>query len=388
DLIGARSEWRGAKAIAETLRLVETEMRGHEKYQIAALNGLQTGLSRIGGSVESDSEIQAALGKIPGGGSAALLEAAWKLSRILKLPETEPQRSALAQAKRISLDAARSEEERVANIRLLALGSYGAVADVLFELLSGVQLASIQSATVTALQQFSEAEAGRRLVEKWSSLNSSVRPAVINLLLRRRAYHAALLDAIESGTVKLGELNLDLEQRRLLLRQSLPEIQARAAKFFGDEEYSNRKALVEEWLKKLPESGHTQPGRAVFEKACAQCHVSGGLGQAVGPDLSDMSHRSVEDLLSNILDPNMAINPGYASSNVELDNDEFLSGIVQSESAEAITLLQAQGVKLVIPRKRVRRLESSGLSLMPEGLEAGLTPAEMRDLIAFLQAGK
>jgi hypothetical protein len=31
------------------------------------------------------------------------------------------------------------------------------------------------------------------------------------------------------------------------------------------------------------------------------------------------------------------------------------------------------------------RLEASGLSLMPEGLEAGMTAAELRDLIAFLQ---
>jgi putative heme-binding domain-containing protein len=64
---------------------------------------------------------------------------------------------------------------------------------------------------------------------------------------------------------------------------------------------------------------------------------------------------------------------------------EIESGILSSESAEAVTLLQAQGKKVVIPRREIKRLESSGLSLMPEGVEAGMTPADLRDLIAFLQ---
>jgi hypothetical protein len=32
-------------------------------------------------------------------------------------------------------------------------------------------------------------------------------------------------------------------------------------------------------------------------------------------------------------------------------------------------------------------MATSGLSLMPEGLEAGRTPDQLRDLIAFLQDG-
>jgi len=93
----------------------------------------------------------------------------------------------------------------------------------------------------------------------------------------------------------------------------------------------------------------------------------------------------VEDLLSNILDPNMAINPVYASYTIETISGEIESGILASESGEAVTLLQAQGKKTVVPRRQIKRLESSGLSLMPEGLEAGMSPADLRDLIAFLQ---
>ena len=40
---------------------------------------------------------------------------------------------------------------------------------------------------------------------------------------------------------------------------------------------------------------------------------------------------------------------------------------------------------MVVPRPQIKRIESTGLSLMPEGLEAGLAPGDLRDLIAFLQ---
>jgi len=126
-------------------------------------------------------------------------------------------------------------------------------------------------------------------------------------------------------------------------------------------------------------------GEAVFEKTCAPCHAVNDFGNHVGPDLTDAAHRSVEDLASNILDPNMAINPNYISYFVETDSGELETGILQAESAEAVTLLQAQGKKVVIPRRQIKRLEASGLSLMPEGLEAGMTAEELRDLIAFLQ---
>jgi len=223
------------------------------------------------------------------------------------------------------------------------------------------------------------------LVARWRKLTPAVRVPVVNLLLQRVSFHGVLLEAIETERLKLGELNLDLERRRRLLRNSTPEIEARAARLMGDEEYSNRKALVDEWLKKLPAAGDAVRGRAAFEKTCATCHLLDGVGHAVGPDLASMSQHSVEDLLSNILDPNMAINPGYVAYTVETANGEVEIGLLQSETADSVQLLQANGRKVIIPRAQIRRFESSGVSLMPEALEAGLTPADLRDLIALIQ---
>jgi putative heme-binding domain-containing protein len=208
------------------------------------------------------------------------------------------------------------------------------------------------------------------------------------MLLDRRAFHAPLLAAVEAGRITVGELNLDLEQRRRLLRESDPAIHARAAKFFGDEEYSNRKKVVTDWLARLPATGDAARGQKIFEEVCARCHQSNRIGHKVGPDLSGVSHRSVEDLVSNILDPNMAINPGFVAYTVETKDGESLSGLLTGETSESVTLLQAMELRTTVPRAQITKLESSGRSLMPEGLEAGKTPQDLRDLVAFLQGVK
>ena len=84
----------------------------------------------------------------------------------------------------------------------------------------------------------------------------------------------------------------------------------------------------------------------------------------------------------------MAINPAYVSYTVETISGEIETGILVAESAEAVTLLQSMGKKTTVPRSQIKRLESGGLSLMPEGLEAGMTAADLRDLIAFIQQEK
>ncbi len=356
-----------------------------EAVQFALLDGLQSGLSRSASKPTVSAPAQVALEKISASASPKLQAAVWKLSMTLGLPETEAQRTSLVAARTRVLDASRPVEQRIEDIRLLALGSYPAVGETLCSLLKGTESALIQMSAVEALSRFKETAVATNLISRWRSLAPSVRGAVIQLLLQRVTFHEELLNAIEKGRIQLGELNLDLEQRRRLLRWSSTEVMVRAAKLIGDEEYSNRKSVVEEWLKKLPAEGDAARGRVSFEKTCAQCHTFAGTGHAVGPDLGALAHRSVEDLLSNILDPNMAINPSYVSYTAETQEGEIETGILQSESPETVVLLQAQGKKVTLSRRQIKSFESSGLSLMPEGLEAGMTPAEMRDLIAFIQ---
>jgi putative heme-binding domain-containing protein len=357
----------------------------NEQSRLAVLQGLLTGLERSGATRKLSSLAGQHLNRLSLGASTEEMRLTWQLSRRFGLPENERQRRALIEAGQAATNTAGPLPGRLAAIRLMALGSPTLVKNILMDLLDGRQPAEVQSNALTALVTFKEATIGGQLVARWRSYAPAMRSQVVATLLGHRPYHEPLLMALETGKITVGELSLDLEQRRRLLREGTPDVRSRAAKFFGDEEYSNRKSVVTEWLTKLPSEGNAIQGRRIFEATCARCHSCNGVGFKVGPELSGVAHRSVEDLISNILDPNMAINPGFVAYTAETKDGETQTGLLVGETTESVVLLQALGLKLVIPRAQLLKLESSGQSLMPEGLEAGKSPQDLRDLVAFLQ---
>ena len=70
---------------------------------------------------------------------------------------------------------------------------------------------------------------------------------------------------------------------------------------------------------------------------------------------------------------------------VETKDDASYIGLVASETANAVTMRQAYGKEDVIPRANIRKMQSQSQSLMPEGLEAGLTPQELADLLHYIE---
>jgi putative heme-binding domain-containing protein len=59
--------------------------------------------------------------------------------------------------------------------------------------------------------------------------------------------------------------------------------------------------------------------------------------------------------------------------------------MVRAETAEALSLQPAAGAPRTIPKASVKTRKASANSLMPDGLESGLSPEEFSDLISFLQ---
>ncbi len=131
--------------------------------------------------------------------------------------------------------------------------------------------------------------------------------------------------------------------------------------------------------------GQPTKGAAVFNRTCAACHASHGLGHDVGPNLTEFRGKSVDDFLLAIVDPNAGINPNFIAYQIETTDGRSLSGIVRNETASGLTLLQAGGAKESLLRGGISEIRASSQSLMPEGLEQGLSPQDMADLIAWLR---
>jgi len=105
----------------------------------------------------------------------------------------------------------------------------------------------------------------------------------------------------------------------------------------------------------------------------------------VGPDLSDSVNKSPEMLLHDIVDPNAAVEPRFVSYTIEIQGGRIVTGLLHDTTPETVTVVEPGGGVAEIEPSRIQRQWTLGLSLMPEGLEAGMTAQDMADLLAFLQ---
>ena len=142
------------------------------------------------------------------------------------------------------------------------------------------------------------------------------------------------------------------------------------------------------FLPALELRGSSANGRKIYLERCAACHRIGGLGHPVGPDLTTFKTAGKETLLVNILDPNREVAPGYLSHTVETKSGESLSGLIVNESPSSITLRGPNGAETIVMRSQIAGLQASDQSLMPEGLEVGLTPQDMADLLEYIELGE
>ncbi len=84
----------------------------------------------------------------------------------------------------------------------------------------------------------------------------------------------------------------------------------------------------------------------------------------------------------------MAMNPSFGAYEVERQDGESIIGLLSSQTVDSVVLLLADEQRVTVPRTQIKSIRSTGRSLMPEGLEAGRTPQDLRDLIAFLRGEK
>lgn len=138
----------------------------------------------------------------------------------------------------------------------------------------------------------------------------------------------------------------------------------------------------------LLHGGDSARGRKLFEEradvACLRCHAVKGRGGIVGPSLDGLPKRATrQQILESILTPNASIANGFESTTITLKNGSSVAGTVKSESPSQITL-DAPDEGLVTLQKSDIQERRRGLSAMPEGLGALLSPRELRDLVEFL----
>ncbi|MCY2984732.1 MAG: HEAT repeat domain-containing protein [Planctomycetota bacterium] len=136
------------------------------------------------------------------------------------------------------------------------------------------------------------------------------------------------------------------------------------------------------------DGGDVAQGRSLFftrsSLSCVRCHKVGSTGGEVGPNLSALgAQKSREYLLEAIVAPNAAIAQGFETVVILDEDGKTVSGILKSEDDINLTLMDAQGALIKIPKDNIDE-RRKGQSSMPVDLLKYLNKRELRDLVAYL----
>jgi putative heme-binding domain-containing protein len=139
-------------------------------------------------------------------------------------------------------------------------------------------------------------------------------------------------------------------------------------------------------------SGNAANGETLFhakDLKCAQCHKVGDKGVNVGPELTQIAKtRTRAELLESLLEPSRRVEAQYAAYLVKTADGRALTGLLVKRDAQGVVLKDAEGKEHKLPADDVEAVQPSRVSLMPDGLLAGLTPQEAADLLEFLMQRK
>jgi putative heme-binding domain-containing protein len=183
------------------------------------------------------------------------------------------------------------------------------------------------------------------------------------------------------------------------LNELSPETVAELQTIYAEDATARKSRLFEAKAKRLEpadyldfalkHNGDAARGRKIFHDlsgvACIKCHRVSGEGTDVGPDLTTVGTQfGRAEIAESVLYPSKAIREGYQRVEVETKNEETFEGMVKAETNDELTLRDATGNNRRVAKSEIKDRRNSQFSLMPEGLEAGMTPQDFADLVAYL----
>lgn len=351
-------------------------------------------LAKLIGRRRNESELAGLLARLSSTGP----ESGWALPILIGLGEglgnnlelalknAEPQvverlDSVFQWAGAIAADSQTLTQQRTTAVGIVALAPREIAIGQLLELAT-VPDPEIRRVAIQSVGRFrSDERIAPALLSDFEAQPPSVKNSIIDALFADSARIPNLLSAVEAGTVSAAALG----PTRIASLTKHPDssVRAQAAVLFAPP--ADRQRVIEEYRKALSLEADAQQGREIFQKNCATCHRIGEIGIQVGPDIADSRVRTPDALLTDILDPNRAIDGRYVAYTVVLNDGTVQTGLIESETSSAVTLAQPEGKQLTILRDEIEEMHSDGNSLMPVGIERTISPEEMSDLIAFIK---
>ena len=276
------------------------------------------------------------------------------------------------------------EPWRIGALQVLGVSPYtfANISDLLLLQVGSGQSEAIQSAALAALGRFDDPRIAPAVAQRCRALTPRLRNDALTALLARSDRVAAVMAGLESGLLRRADLTF--AQVNYLRTQRDPTISERARRLFGPVP-AQRPEAVKLFRPALSLKGTAARGREIFAARCSACHQWGGATPAIGPDLTTARIYGRQQVLTAILEPNAGARPDYLTYVAETADGESLIGLLRDQNPATITLqLLKNGAQIVLPRANLSYLQPQPWSLMPDGLEAGLTQQNMADLLDYI----
>jgi putative membrane-bound dehydrogenase-like protein len=273
---------------------------------------------------------------------------------------------------------------RLAAIEVLAVATPAQSKGAFATCMAAGQADEVQAAAVRALGQQTSAEVTATLLKGWSGYGAKAKEAALALLVAREDRATALLQAIQKGTVPATDLAA--AQIQSLTHHKSAKVIALARTVLAAVIPPSREEVIAKYQPAAAAAGDAARGKSIFLGRCSVCHRAGGEGMQLGPDLNTVKSKGRDGLLTAILDPHKEVAPQYIAYEVNTKDGNAFSGIITRDEATSLTLKIMGGAEVTLPRSNIKGSSSSGKSLMPEGLESGLSVQEMADLLSFIES--
>jgi putative heme-binding domain-containing protein len=134
-------------------------------------------------------------------------------------------------------------------------------------------------------------------------------------------------------------------------------------------------------------NGDAARGKEMYSTTgtCAKCHKVKGEGKEVGPDLSEIGSKlSPEAMYVSILDPSAGVSVNYETWLARTLDGTTLSGVLVSQTDDAIELKTAEAIVHKLKRGDIDQLKKQTISIMPADIQKLLKAEDLVDIVEYL----
>lgn len=280
------------------------------------------------------------------------------------------------------MDRDATAEDRRKALAALTAQRYQPLAAKLVDLIdeTALQLPAIRATSVLPTKEVAD-----QLLKKYRELDPAARRVVVETLATRKDFATAMIRGLNTGTIK---------------KQDVPSYVARSMREIAGKSFIDAYGEVQELqqgtaatIKKYKSmvtptalaKADAGKGRAVFKKTCGACHKMYGDGGIVGPDLTGSNRANLDYLLLNSVDPSGDVPEGYRTVIIQTIDGRVLTGVIAEEDNQRVILKTVDNPRVVIAKDDIELRKVSPKSMMPDGQLDQMKPAELLNLVKYMQ---